>query len=95
MLKIYPSLVLENTPLYEDYKQGKYVPYSDTDLINVLTEMKKNVPKWVRIMRVMREIGPARKLLQVLNLEISGRLFTKILQNKESPVNALDVEKLA
>jgi elongator complex protein 3 len=58
MLKIYPSLVLENTPLYEDYKQGKYTPYSDTDLINVLTEMKKNVPKWVRIMRVMREIGP-------------------------------------
>ena len=58
MLKIYPSLVLENTPLYEDYKQGKYSPYSDEDLINVLTEMKKNVPKWVRIMRVMREIGP-------------------------------------
>lgn len=58
MLKIYPSLVLENTPLYEDYKQGKYAPYSDEDLINVLTEMKKSVPKWVRIMRVMREIGP-------------------------------------
>ena len=58
MLKIYPSLVLENTPLYDDYKQGKYAPYSDEDLINVLTEMKKNVPKWVRIMRVMREIGP-------------------------------------
>ncbi|MDH3677809.1 MAG: tRNA uridine(34) 5-carboxymethylaminomethyl modification radical SAM/GNAT enzyme Elp3 [Nitrosopumilus sp.] len=58
MLKIYPSLVLENTPLYEDYKQGKYTPYSDVDLVNVLTEMKKIVPKWVRIMRVMREIGP-------------------------------------
>jgi elongator complex protein 3 len=58
MLKIYPSLVLENTPMYDDYKQGKYSPYSDEDLINVLTEMKKNVPKWVRIMRVMREIGP-------------------------------------
>lgn len=58
MLKIYPSLVLENTPLYDDYKEGKYTPYSDDNLINVLTEMKKSVPKWVRIMRVMREIGP-------------------------------------
>ncbi|MGD8638525.1 MAG: tRNA uridine(34) 5-carboxymethylaminomethyl modification radical SAM/GNAT enzyme Elp3, partial [Nitrosopumilaceae archaeon] len=58
MLKIYPSLVLENTPMYEEYKQGKYSPYSNEDLINVLTEMKKIVPKWVRIMRVMREIGP-------------------------------------
>jgi len=58
MLKIYPSLVLENTPLYEDYKNGKYQPYSDDDMIKVLTEVKKNVPKWVRIMRVQREISP-------------------------------------
>ena len=58
MLKIYPSLVIENTPLYEEHKLGKYIPYSDEDMINVLTEVKKNVPKWVRIMRVQREISP-------------------------------------
>lgn len=58
MLKIYPSLVIENTPMYKEYKDGKYVPYSDEDMINVLTEVKKNVPKWVRIMRVQREISP-------------------------------------
>ncbi len=58
MLKIYPSLVIENTPLYEEYKQGRYTPYSDEDMIKVLTEAKKNVPKWVRIMRVQREITP-------------------------------------
>ena len=58
MLKIYPSLVIENTPLYEDHKQGKYKPYSDEDMIKVLTEVKKNIPKWVRIMRVQREISP-------------------------------------
>ncbi|MBI1663139.1 MAG: tRNA uridine(34) 5-carboxymethylaminomethyl modification radical SAM/GNAT enzyme Elp3 [Nitrosopumilus sp.] len=57
MLKIYPSLVIENTPMYEEYKDGKYTPYSDEDMINVLTESKKNVPKWVRIMRVQREIS--------------------------------------
>ena len=57
MLKIYPSLVIENTPLYDEYKQGRYTPYSDEDMIRVLTEVKKNVPKWVRIMRVQREIS--------------------------------------
>ena len=57
MLKIYPSLVLENTPLYEDYKEKRYAPYSDQDMIKVLTEIKKMVPRWVRIMRVQREIG--------------------------------------
>jgi len=58
MLKIYPSLIIENTPLYEEYKGGRYIPYSDDDMINVLTEAKKNIPKWVRIMRVQREISP-------------------------------------
>ncbi len=58
MLKIYPSLVLEHTPLYQEYIQGKYAPYSDEDMIRVLIELKKNIPKWVRIMRVQREISP-------------------------------------
>ena len=57
MLKIYPSLVIENTPLYEEYKQGRYMPYSDEEMIKVLTEVKKDIPKWVRIMRVQREIS--------------------------------------
>ena len=57
MLKIYPSLVLENTPLYDDFKAGKYTPYSFDDMVKVLTEMKKMVPRWVRIMRVQREIS--------------------------------------
>ena len=56
MLKIYPALVLRNTPLYDDYKLGNYKPYSTEDMINVLTESKKNIPKWMRIMRVQREI---------------------------------------
>ena len=58
MLKIYPSLVIENTPMYEQFKSGEYTPYSDEDMINVLTEVKKIIPKWVRIMRVQREISP-------------------------------------
>jgi len=57
MLKIYPSLVLEGTPLYQDYKDGVYKPYSDQEMIRVLTEIKKEVPSWVRIMRVQREIS--------------------------------------
>lgn len=58
MLKIYPSLVLQHTPLYQDYTQGRYAPYSDEDMIRVLMELKKSIPKWVRIMRVQREISP-------------------------------------
>jgi elongator complex protein 3 len=58
MLKIYPSLVLQHTPLYQQYQQGEYLPYSDDDMIRVLTEVKKNIPRWVRVMRIQREISP-------------------------------------
>ena len=58
MLKIYPSLVVAGTPLYEQYRRGEYVPYSDEEMVRVLTEAKKAVPRWVRIMRVQREIAP-------------------------------------
>lgn len=56
MLKVYPTLVLENTGLYQLYNSGKYRAYSDDDLVNVIVEMKKMVPRYVRIMRVQREI---------------------------------------
>ena len=58
MLKIYSALVIENTPMFDEYKNGTYTPYSNDDMIQVLTEIKKKVPKWVRIMRVQREISP-------------------------------------
>ena len=56
MLKVYPSLVLRGTPLYEQYVAGSYVPYTDREMIRVLAAAKAAVPEWVRIMRVQREI---------------------------------------
>ncbi|MEM2210190.1 MAG: tRNA uridine(34) 5-carboxymethylaminomethyl modification radical SAM/GNAT enzyme Elp3 [Nitrososphaerales archaeon] len=56
MLKIYPTLVLKGTKLYEWYKNGNYSPYDLDTLINLIIEVKKIVPRWVRIMRINREI---------------------------------------
>jgi len=56
MLKIYPTLVLKNTGLYNLHKNGKYEAYSDDDYIRILVEVKRAVPSWIRIMRVQREI---------------------------------------
>jgi elongator complex protein 3 len=56
MLKIYPTLVLKNTGLYKLYVNKKYHPYSEEDIVNILFEVKKLIPPWVRIMRIQREI---------------------------------------
>jgi elongator complex protein 3 (tRNA carboxymethyluridine synthase) len=56
MLKIYPTLVLEHTGLFNMQRSGKYQAYSEDELINVIVEAKKAMPEWVRIMRIQREI---------------------------------------
>ena len=56
-LKIYPTLVIPNTKLYDLYKQGKYKPISIKKMKKLLIELKRLVPKYVRIKRVMRDIS--------------------------------------
>lgn len=56
MVKIYPCLVLEGTKAYEWYRAGTYKPYSTEEAAVLIVEVKKNLPAWVRIMRVQRDI---------------------------------------
>jgi elongator complex protein 3 len=56
MLKIYPCLVIEGTKIYEWWRQGTYQPYSTEEAVELIAEVKKIVPEWVRIMRVQRDI---------------------------------------
>lgn len=56
MLKIYPCLVIKGTELYEWWKEGKYIPYPLDDLIDLIARAKQNLPPYVRIQRIMRDI---------------------------------------
>lgn len=56
MLKIYPTLLLKDTGLAKLYEKGVYKPYPDDVFIDLLLEIKKTVPPWIRIMRIQREI---------------------------------------
>ena len=59
-LKIYPCLVCKNSRLYEIWKKGKYNPYSDKDLIELLIKIKVIIPYWVRVARLFRDIPAPR-----------------------------------
>src|SRR5712692_3625689 len=56
MLKIYPCLVTPGTQLYEEWKRGEYNPYSTEESAHLIAQIKQFVPRWVRIMRIQREI---------------------------------------
>ncbi|MDX1797746.1 MAG: tRNA uridine(34) 5-carboxymethylaminomethyl modification radical SAM/GNAT enzyme Elp3 [Candidatus Lokiarchaeia archaeon] len=56
MLKIYPTLVINGTELYNWWQKGKYSPYPDDELIDLIAKVKMNLPPFVRIQRIMRDI---------------------------------------
>lgn len=57
-LKIYPCQVIRGAELEKLYEKGNYHPYTNEELVKLLIEFKKIVPRYCRIMRVMREIPP-------------------------------------
>jgi elongator complex protein 3 len=56
MLKIYPCMVMKGTKLYDDWKAGSYKPLSTDQAAEIISEFKRDVPKYVRIMRIQRDI---------------------------------------
>jgi len=56
MIKIYPCVVLYQAKLYDWYKKEEFKPYTDKQLIDLLIEIKKIVPEWIRINRLGRDI---------------------------------------
>jgi len=56
MIKIYPCLVLKGTKTYEWWKKGTYQPYTTEQAVELIAEIKKTIPPWVRVMRVQRDI---------------------------------------
>ncbi len=61
-LKIYPCVVTPYSDLEKLYKAGKHQPYTDNELMNLLMEMKKLIPEYVRVARLYRDI-PAESIL--------------------------------
>ncbi len=62
MLKIYPTLVVTGTALERQFRAGLYSPYDVDKVVELLSEMKRHVPRWHRIMRIQREI-PAHEIV--------------------------------
>lgn len=56
MLKIYPCLVTKGSKFHELWKKGDYEPYSTDEAVDLIVKIKKILPKWVRTMRIQRDI---------------------------------------
>jgi elongator complex protein 3 len=55
-LKLYPTLVIRSTGLYELWKTGRYKSYPPQVLVDLVAQILALVPPWTRVYRVQRDI---------------------------------------
>ncbi len=57
MLKIYPAVVLKNSPLFSLWKKGTYKPLTDKIFEKLVLKIKSEIiPPYVRIARLVRDV---------------------------------------
>ncbi|MBD3270275.1 tRNA uridine(34) 5-carboxymethylaminomethyl modification radical SAM/GNAT enzyme Elp3 [Candidatus Peregrinibacteria bacterium] len=71
-IKLYPCVVVPWSQLEKVYQEGKYKSYSDDQLVDLLVEISKYFPKYVRVTRMYRDI-PSTRI-------ISGSKITNLRQ---------------
>ncbi|KAH9272210.1 elongator complex protein 3 [Batrachochytrium salamandrivorans] len=55
-LKLYPTLVIRGTGLYELWRTGRYKNYAPQALVDLIAKILAMVPPWTRVYRVQRDI---------------------------------------
>lgn len=55
-LKIYPTLVVRGTRVYDEWKRGEYEPLTNDEAAELVAEIKSMIPPYTRLQRVQRDI---------------------------------------
>ncbi|OPX63361.1 MULTISPECIES: tRNA uridine(34) 5-carboxymethylaminomethyl modification radical SAM/GNAT enzyme Elp3 [unclassified Methanoregula] len=61
-LKLYPTLVTPGTEIEALWKEGKYSPYAEDELVDLIAYAKSLIPEYTRLQRIQRDI-PAKLIV--------------------------------
>jgi elongator complex protein 3 len=79
-LKLYPTLVVRGSELENWYRDNRYQPYGDEEMIDLLIGIKTLIPKYVRISRLMRDIPSKFIIAGSRDLALRGTIRKKMEQ---------------
>jgi elongator complex protein 3 len=79
-LKLYPTLVVKGSELESWYRDNRYQPYSEEEMIDLLMAIKALIPKYVRISRLMRDIPNKFIIAGCKDLALRGTIRKKMDQ---------------
>ena len=87
-LKIYPTQVMQNTGLEQDFLRGRYKPYTQEQTLKLLIEMFKIIPEYCRTMRVMRQFSPEHIVAGTTRISLRKDV-DEILREKKIPIKEI------
>ncbi len=77
-LKVYPTALVKNAKLLDWYRQGKYKPYSQEELVPLLIKFKQEiVPEYVRIQRLVRDLTKNDQFKVLVESHLRQRLHNR------------------
>jgi elongator complex protein 3 len=79
-LKLYPTLVIRGSELESWYRDSRYQPYGNEEMVDLLIDIKTLVPKYVRISRLMRDIPGKFIIAGSRDLALRGTIRKKMEQ---------------
>jgi len=80
-LKIYPCQVIPGSELENWYWSRKYIPYNKKETEKILIKMLKAVPRYCRVMRVMREIPPEYIIAGTIKIDLRKTIEEELRKN--------------
>jgi elongator complex protein 3 len=81
-LKIYPCQVIKCSELEKEFWKKNYKPYTKEQIENLLLKMMKLVPRYCRVMRVMREIPPEYLVAGTTKIDLRKDVEEKLRREK-------------
>jgi elongator complex protein 3 len=88
-LKIYPTAILPEAPLYEWWKDGRYHPYGYRELIDLIKFVKKGTPYYCRIQRVIRDIPSNSVVTGPVKITNLREIILRELSAENSPCHCI------
>ena len=77
-LKIYPCQIVESSPLSRLYERINYKPYTNEQIHDLVKWMMKLIPRYCRVMRMMREIPKEKMKIEAASTSMRGDIFSEL-----------------
>ncbi|QQR93760.1 tRNA uridine(34) 5-carboxymethylaminomethyl modification radical SAM/GNAT enzyme Elp3 [bacterium] len=81
-IKIYPTSLIANTELENEYKAGNWRPYETQELVELIAQMIAETPEYVRLTRIIRDI-PSQEIEAGNKLTNLRQVVEKYMQDND------------